>query len=142
MEAWSEAAGAELAFIAPSRPVENTFIESFNRRLRDEFFNIEIFLDLADLACKLKHWRSDYNHCRPDSALADQTPEEFARRQAHAAQGSPDGGPCGPSLSHRELAVESLIQPTRLFPLQPFSRGAIMSQVRPSKALFSMPRTA
>lgn len=30
MEAWSEAAGVELAFIAPGRPVENAFIESFN----------------------------------------------------------------------------------------------------------------
>jgi putative transposase len=98
MEAWSEAAGVELAFIAPGRPVENAFIESFNGRLRDEFLNVEIFLDLEDLAYKLKHWRSDYNHCRPHSALADQTPEEFARRQARVAQGSPDGGPCGAVL--------------------------------------------
>ncbi len=98
MEAWSEVAGVELAFIAPGRPVENAFIESFNGRLRDEFLNVEIFLDLADLACKLKHWRSDYNHCRPHSALADQTPEEFARRQARAAQESPDGGPYGAVL--------------------------------------------
>ncbi len=85
MEAWSEAAGVELAFIEPGRPVENAFIESFHRRLRDEFLNVEIFLDLADLACKLKHWRRDYDRCRPPSALADQTPEEFAQRQDRAA---------------------------------------------------------
>ena len=42
--------------------------------------------------------------------------------------------PAGPSLSHRELAVEGLIQAPRLFPLQPFSRRAIRSQVRPTEA--------
>ena len=42
--------------------------------------------------------------------------------------------PAGPSLSHRELAVEGLIQAPRLFPLQPFSRTAIRSQVRPTEA--------
>jgi transposase InsO family protein len=82
MEALSDAAGVESAFIAPGKPVENAFVESFNGRLRDELLNVEIFLAPADLAHKLKHWRSDYNHCRPHSALADQTPEEFAQRQA------------------------------------------------------------
>lgn len=95
METWSEAGGGELDFITPGRPIENAFIEIFNVRLRDYFLNVKIFLDRADLACKLKHWRTNYNQLGPHSALADQTPEEFARQQARAAQGFPDGGPCG-----------------------------------------------
>jgi hypothetical protein len=58
--------------------VENSYIESFNRRLRDECLNAEVFLDLADARRKLDKWRSDYNQERPHSALADRTPEEFA----------------------------------------------------------------
>ena len=98
LEAWSEAAGVELAFIAPGRPIENAFIESFNGRLRDEFLNVEVLLDMTDLRSKLERWRSDYNKRRPHSALGDQTPEEFVRSsksQPGASTGFPDGGPYG-----------------------------------------------
>ena len=115
LDRWAYANTVSLHFSRPGKPTDNAVIESFNGRLRDEFLNVEIFLDLADLACKLKHWRSDYNHCRPHSALADQTPEEFARRQARIAQGFPDGGPCGavlePSRAYRgepDPTVQSL----------------------------------
>jgi hypothetical protein len=33
---------------------------------------------LTDAREKLEHWRRDYNHQRPHSALADPTPAEFA----------------------------------------------------------------
>ena len=60
-------------------PESITYIESFNGRLRDECLNVEVFLDLADAQSKIEKWRCDYNHQRPHSALADRTPQEFAR---------------------------------------------------------------
>jgi len=41
--------------------------------------NVEVFLDLADAQSKIEKWRRDYNQQRPHSALADRTPQEFAR---------------------------------------------------------------
>jgi hypothetical protein len=79
MDAWSYQHGVRLEFIRPGRPVENSYIESFNGRLRDECLNVEAFFDLADVRDKLERWRQDYNQVRPHSALADRAPEEFAR---------------------------------------------------------------
>jgi putative transposase len=78
MELWAHQAGVKLNFIRPGKPVENSYIESFNGRLRDECLNVEVFLDLADARRKLDKWRNDYNQQRPHSALADRTPDEFA----------------------------------------------------------------
>jgi len=36
---WAGNARVQLHYIAPGRPMQNAFIESFNRRLRDEFLN-------------------------------------------------------------------------------------------------------
>jgi tetratricopeptide (TPR) repeat protein len=69
---------ANAASEPPPDNVENSYIESFNGRLRDECLNVEVFLDLADARRKLDKWRNDYNQQRPHSALADRTPEEFA----------------------------------------------------------------
>lgn len=79
MDAWAHQAGVKLDFIRPGRPVQNGYIESFNGRLRDECLNGEIFFGLADAREKLERWRRDYNQKRPHTALADRTPEEFAR---------------------------------------------------------------
>jgi Integrase core domain len=50
--------------------VENTYIESFNGRLRDECLNVEMFVDLADAQLKIEKWRRDYSEQRPHGALA------------------------------------------------------------------------
>jgi putative transposase len=76
MDLWAYSNGVH--FIRPGRPVENSYIESFNGRLRDECLNMEVFFTLADARHKLALWRHDYNHHRPHSALADRTPAEFA----------------------------------------------------------------
>jgi putative transposase len=100
MEAWAYQYGVELAFIRPGKPVENSYIESFNGRLRDECLNVEVFFTLSDVREKLARWRDDYNQVRPHSALADATPAAFARgwqetrsaavaRTARPAQGLP-----------------------------------------------------
>lgn len=78
MDYWAQQAGVQLDFIHPGKPVENSYIESFNGRLRDECLNVEVFLDLADAQWKIEQWRRDYNQQRPHSALADRTPQEFA----------------------------------------------------------------
>jgi putative transposase len=100
MEAWAIAAGVQLCFIRPGRPVENGFIESFNGRLRDECLNVEWFASLAEARDKLAAWREHYNHHRPHSALNDRPPSVFAdlhssiaRRFALSDTGKTNGKP-------------------------------------------------
>ena len=92
--------GRFLDFIRPGKPVENSYIESFNDRLRDEFLNVEVFFTMADVRDKLERWREDYNEVRPHSALADHPPEVFAASWAATAaplSGTKSGRPRKPA---------------------------------------------
>jgi len=48
LDAWAFEHGVKLDFIRPGKPVDNCYIESFNARLRDECFNTNVFVSLAD----------------------------------------------------------------------------------------------
>jgi len=66
-------------YIAPGKPTQNAFIESFNGRLRDELLNETLFPSLHHARVTLAAWRTDYNTERPHSRPGWQTPAEFAQ---------------------------------------------------------------
>jgi transposase InsO family protein len=74
---WQQKAGIAWHYIAPDKPMQNGFIESFSGRLRDELLNETLFSTLDEARALLAAWRDDYNRVRPHSALANRTPEEF-----------------------------------------------------------------
>ena len=76
--AWAGQASVDWHYIAPGRPMQNAFIESFNGRLRDELLNETLFTLLAQARAALGCWRADYNDTRPHSQLGWKTPSEFA----------------------------------------------------------------
>ena len=75
---WAGSAKVEWYYIAPGKPMQNAFIESFNGRLRDELLNETLFSTLSQARAALSAWRSDYNGFRPHSGLDWQTPAGFA----------------------------------------------------------------
>jgi len=77
LDQWAYERGIRLRFIAPGKPVQNCFIESFNGRLRDECLNQHWFWSLGDARQIVEEWRLDYNRARPHSALGGLTPEEY-----------------------------------------------------------------
>jgi putative transposase len=81
LEDWAYRRGVQLDFIRPGQPVENTFIESFNGRLRDEWLNVHQFASLAEAQIIIEAWRVDYNEHRPHSALGHLTPNEFVTQR-------------------------------------------------------------
>jgi putative transposase len=46
--------------IAPGRPKQNGYIESFNGRMRDELFNESRFIDLGQAGWRSAAWVADY----------------------------------------------------------------------------------
>ncbi|TAZ43468.1 IS3-like element ISRle4 family transposase, partial [Rhizobium ruizarguesonis] len=76
---WADRTKVDWHYIAPGKPIQNAFIESFNGRLRDEFLNETLFSSLAHARSALSNWRSDYNDQRPHSGLGWLTPAEFAQ---------------------------------------------------------------
>jgi putative transposase len=77
---WSEERRVDWHYIAPGKPQQNAFVESFIGRLRDECLNETLFSSLPQARVVLAAWRSDYNRTRPHSALGNATPAEFAER--------------------------------------------------------------
>jgi putative transposase len=65
-------------YIAPGKPIQNAFIESFNGRLRDELLNETLFPSLSHVRATVASWRADYNLNRPHSRLGWLTPAEYA----------------------------------------------------------------
>jgi putative transposase len=83
---WSQEARIEWHYIAPGKPTQNAFIESFNGRLRDELLNETLFTSLNQVRAALTAWKEDYNNVRPHSALGNLTPNEYADRGAPGPQ--------------------------------------------------------
>ena len=81
---WADEAKVDWHYIAPGKPMQNGFIESFNGKLRDEKLNDTLFSTLHQARVELSNWRNDYNHHRPHSGLGWLTPSEFAKTATSA----------------------------------------------------------
>ena len=75
---WLETSKIGTLYIEPGSPWQNGYAESFNSKLRDELLAVEIFETLRQAKALAEHWRLEYNHRRPHSALDYQTPAKFA----------------------------------------------------------------
>jgi transposase InsO family protein len=76
--AWSKAHKVEWHYIAPGRPMQNGYVESFNGRMRDELLNESLFFGLDHARSAIAEWADDYNNFRPHSSLGYQTPANYA----------------------------------------------------------------
>ena len=88
---WADDHKVEWHYIAPGKPVQNAFAESFIGRLRDELLNETLFRSLPHARAALDAWRSDYNHDRPHSRLGWLSPATYAAQRRSAALRSTDG---------------------------------------------------
>ena len=75
---WTNESKVAWHYIAPGKPMQNGFCESFNGRMRDELLNETLFFGLGHAREKISSWVSDYNHRRPHSSLGYATPAEYA----------------------------------------------------------------
>lgn len=76
--AWAEEHRIEWHYIAPGKPMQNGYIESFNGKMRDEFLNETLFRDLVQARQAIAAWVTDYNTERPHSSLGYETPLTYA----------------------------------------------------------------
>lgn len=83
---WSQETQVEWHYIAPGKPQQNAFVESFNSRLRDELLNETLFTSLAHVREALATWKDDYNTVRPHSALGNLAPAIYAKLSVPAMQ--------------------------------------------------------
>lgn len=80
---WCAENRIEWHYIAPGKPMQNGFVESFNGRMRDEFLNETMFRGLTHARDLIDAWVTDYNTARPHSALGYQPPRRFRPAPDH-----------------------------------------------------------
>lgn len=77
---WCQDTRVDWHYIAPGKPTQNAFVESFLGRFRDELLNETLFSSLDAARKAISLWKEDYNHQRPHSALGNVPPAEFAMK--------------------------------------------------------------
>lgn len=77
---WAEENGVELEFIKPGRPMQNGFIERFNRSYREAVLNMYIFETLEDVRNETEKWLGVYNWHRPHESLGNLSPMEYLKK--------------------------------------------------------------
>jgi putative transposase len=80
--AWCKDHKIDWHYIAPGKPMQNGYVESFNGKMRDELLNETLFFSLDHARSIIAAWKEDYNTIRPHSSLAYQTPAAYAEKFA------------------------------------------------------------
>jgi putative transposase len=83
---WCQETGVDWHYIAPGKPMQNGFIESFNGSFRDECLNETLFSSLPQARQHIAAWKEDYNRNRPHSSLGNITSNEYAMKMAPERQ--------------------------------------------------------
>jgi putative transposase len=111
---WCAEYRIEWHYIAPGKPMQNGYIESFNGRMRNELLNESLFFGLDHSRELISTWVEDYNTARPHSSLGYQTPKAFSKalraaRDHHAAQRTGSARwPLAPVAPHGVSPAEAL----------------------------------
>lgn len=77
---WCAQRGIGLHYIQPGKPVQNAFIERFNRTFREEVLNAYLFHSTHEAQQLADAWLVDYNERRPHDALGRVPPLTFLPR--------------------------------------------------------------
>ena len=75
---FAQTAGIDWRHIAPGKPTQNAFAESFQGRMRDECLNEHLFFSMNHARAVIAGWTADYNTARPHSAIRYMTPAAYA----------------------------------------------------------------
>jgi putative transposase len=76
--AFTQAAKLDWRYIAPGKPTQNAFAESFQGRMRDECLNEHLFFSMNHARAVVAGWVEDFNTTRPHSAIGYMTPAAYA----------------------------------------------------------------
>ncbi|WP_394342708.1 IS3 family transposase [Sandaracinomonas limnophila] len=80
LEIWCNVKEITLQFIQPGRPMQNGFIERFNRLYREAVLDAYLFFELNDVRKLTNEWIEEYNYKRPHESLGNLTPKEWKEK--------------------------------------------------------------
>ena len=69
--------GITIRHTQPRKPMQNGYIERFNRTFRENILDAYLFEDINQVQQLADEWMEDYNYKRPHEALGGLTPDYF-----------------------------------------------------------------
>lgn len=75
---WCNENSIKILYIQPGKPVQNAFIERFNRLYREDVLDAYLFEDIHQVKEISKTWKEDYNNNHPHGSLGGKSPRKFA----------------------------------------------------------------
>lgn len=80
LENWANEKKITIQFIQPGKPMQNGYIERFNRLYREAVLDAYLFFDLYQVKQLTEEWMEEYNHRRPHEGLNNLTPQEWKHK--------------------------------------------------------------
>jgi putative transposase len=77
---WCGDHGIEILYIQPGKPMQNAYIERFNRTFREEVLDAYLFVDLEQVQGMANDWLRGYNEQRPHESLGGLPPSLFREK--------------------------------------------------------------
>jgi len=81
LELWAKDNEIQIQFIQPGRPMQNGYIERFNRIYRESILDAYLFFELEQVRILTDEWMDEYNNRRPHESLGNLTPNEWKMKQ-------------------------------------------------------------
>jgi len=81
LELWARDNEIQIQFIQPGRPMQNGYIERFNRIYRESILDAYLFFELDQVRTLTEEWMEEYNLRRPHESLGNLTPNEWKMKQ-------------------------------------------------------------
>lgn len=79
----------EIRYIQPGKPVQNAFIERFNRSYRTEVLDVRRFENLVEVRELTNNWIEHYNTQRPHESLGNISPREYLLKEDNSPATNP-----------------------------------------------------
>ena len=102
---WSEANNIVFKHIEPGKPMQNAYIERFNKSFRDGVLDSYLFNNLDEVREITAIWVNDYNQFRPHDALGGLSPVNY--RKALGKFNVPPGPRSAPAMPSLHSAPET-----------------------------------
>ena len=80
LELWAKDRAITLQYIQPGKPMQNGYIERFNRLYREAVLDAYLFFNLYEVKQLTQEWMEEYNERQPHESLNNMTPIEWSNK--------------------------------------------------------------